>query len=154
MCRALKNFIQATISVVALTILLVFTTVAQTTTASITGRVVDSLGNVVPNATVRATDKGTGQTRSVVTDSDGAYTLTGLTPGRYSATVEAQSFSKALLEDLELNVGTTQTLNFELKPGSVSETVTVTGEQPLVETTRSDIGQSKPFCPQTRDFRY
>ncbi len=120
----------------------VFTVAAQTTTASITGRVVDGLGNVVPNATVTATDKGTGQTRSVVTDSDGAYTLTGLSPGRYRATVEAQSFSKALLEDIELNVGTTQTLNFDLKPGSVTETVNVTAEQPLVETTRSDIGQS------------
>ncbi len=142
MCRALKSFTQTTITLVALTILFVFTAAAQSTTASITGRVVDALGNVVPNATVTATDKGTGQTRSVTTNSDGEYTLTGLTPGRYSATVEAQSFSKALLEDYELNVGTTQTLNFELKPGNVSETVTVTGDQPLVETTRSDIGQS------------
>nr|MDQ3041477.1 carboxypeptidase regulatory-like domain-containing protein [Acidobacteriota bacterium] len=142
MCKALKNFTQTTITLVALTILFVFTAAAQSTTASITGRVVDALGNVVPNATVTATDKGTGQTRSVTTNSDGEYTLTGLTPGRYSATVEAQSFSKALLEDYELNVGTTQTLNFELKPGNVSETVTVTGDQPLVETTRSDIGQS------------
>ncbi|HEV8159953.1 MAG TPA: TonB-dependent receptor, partial [Pyrinomonadaceae bacterium] len=142
MCKALKSFVQTTILFVALMILFVFTAVAQTTTASITGRVVDGLGNVVPNARVTATDKGTGQTRSVVTDSDGAFTLTGLVPGRYSVTVEAQSFSKALLEDYELNVGTTQTLNFELKPGSVSETVTVTSEQPLVETTRSDIGQS------------
>ncbi|MDQ3750514.1 MAG: TonB-dependent receptor [Acidobacteriota bacterium] len=142
MCRALKSFIQTTITCVALMILFVFTATAQTTTASITGRVVDGLGNVVPNARVTATDKGTGQTRSVVTDTDGAYTLTGLAPGRYSATVEAQSFSKALLEDFELNVGATQTLNFGLKPGNVSETVTVTGEQPLIETTKSDINQS------------
>lgn len=142
MCRVLKKCIQTTISLVVLIILFVFTAAAQSTTATITGRVVDGLGNVVPNATVTATDKGTGQTRSVVTDSEGAFTIPGLVPGRYSATVEAQSFSKALLEDLELNVGTTQTLNLELKPGSVSETVNVTSEQPLVETTRSDIGQS------------
>ena len=50
MCRALKSFIQTTISIVALMILFVFTAAAQTTTASITGRVVDALGNVVPNA--------------------------------------------------------------------------------------------------------
>jgi hypothetical protein len=142
MCGALKSFIQTTISLVALMILFVFTVDAQTTTASITGRVVDSLGNVVPNAKVTATDKGTGQTRSIVTDGDGAFTITGLVPGRYSATVEASSFSKTLLENFELNVGTTLTLNFELKPGDVSETVTVTGEQPLVETTRSDIDTS------------
>ena len=142
MCKALKSFNQTTISLVALIILFVFTAVAQTTTASITGRVVDGLGNVVPNATVTATDKGTGQIRSVVTDSDGAFTITALVPGRYSATVEAQSFSKALLEDLELNVGTTQTLNFELKPGSVTETVNVTADQQLIETTRSDLDTS------------
>ncbi|MFN2390942.1 MAG: TonB-dependent receptor domain-containing protein [Pyrinomonadaceae bacterium] len=142
MCRALKSFIQTTISVVALMILFVFTAAAQTSTASITGRVIDSAGNVVPNATVRVTDKGTGQVRTIVTDSEGSYTLTTLTPGRYSATVEAQSFSRALLEDLELNVGTTQTLNFELRPGSVAETVNVTADQQLVETTRSDIDTS------------
>ena len=55
MCRALKSFTQTTISLVALMILFVFTATAQSTTASITGRVVDGLGNVVPNATVTAT---------------------------------------------------------------------------------------------------
>ena len=77
MCRALKSFTQTTISLVALMILFVFTATAQSTTATITGRVVDGLGNVVPNATVTTTDKGTGQTRSVVTDSEGAFTING-----------------------------------------------------------------------------
>jgi hypothetical protein len=142
MCRALKGFTQTTISIVALMILFVFTAIAQTTTASITGRVVDSAGNVVPNATVTITNKGTAQTRSVVTDSDGEYSLTELAAGRYSVTVEATSFSRALLEEIELNVGTRQTVNFDLKPGSVTETVEVTAEGNLIETTRSDIDQS------------
>jgi hypothetical protein len=142
MCRALKSFIQTTMSFVALMILFVFSAAAQTTTASITGRVVDALGNVIPNARVTATDKGTGQTRSVVTDGDGEYSLTELTAGRYSVTVEAPSFSRALLEEIELNVGTRQTVNFDLKPGNVTETVEVTTDGNFIETTRSDIDQS------------
>lgn len=142
MCRALKGFIQTTFSIVALMILFVFTTAAQSTTASITGRVIDSAGNIVPNATVTITNKGTAQARSVVTNSDGEYSLTELSAGKYSVTVEAPSFSRALLEEIELNVGTRQTVNFDLKPGSVTETVEVTTEGNFIETTRSDIDQS------------
>lgn len=115
---------------------------AQVTTAAINGRVVDGQGNVVTGATVTATNKGTGQARTAVTNSDGEFLVSELAPGRYRISVEAASFSKAVLEDAELNVGTRQNLNFELKPGNVSETVTVTMDLPLVETTKSDIGQS------------
>lgn len=115
---------------------------AQVTTAAINGRVVDGQGNVVTGATVTATNKGTGQARTAVTNSDGEFLVSELAPGRYRISVEAASFSKAVLEDAELNVGTRQNLNFELKPGNVTETVTVTMDLPLVETTKSDIGQS------------
>lgn len=142
MCRTLKSFTQATIALVALTFLFVFSGAAQTTTASITGRVVDALGNVVPNATVTVTNKGTAQARSVVTGDDGEYSLTELVAGRYSVTVEAASFSRALLDEIELNVGTRQTVNFDLKPGNVTETVEVTTDGNFIETTRSDIDQS------------
>lgn len=116
--------------------------VAQVTTAAVNGRVVDGQGNVVAGATVTATNKGTGQTRTAVANADGEFVLSELPAGRYSISVEAASFSKALLENAELNVGTRQTLNFELKPGNVSETVTVTMDLPLIETTKSDIDQS------------
>jgi hypothetical protein len=117
-------------------------TSAQVTTATITGRVVDPQGAVVPGAKVTATNRGTGAERTAVTNSDGEYTIPSLAPGRYNIAVEAQSFSRSLVEDTELNVGSRPTFNFELRAGSVTETVTVTGEQPLVETTRSEIGQT------------
>ena len=142
MSKTVKNFTKIMVLSIALMVLSVLTIVAQTTTASVTGRVVDGQGNIVAGATVTATDKGTGQTRTVVTNSDGEYTLTGLPAGTYSMTVEAQSFNKALLESIELNVGTRQTLNFDLKPGNVSETVTVTTEPLLIETTKSEIDTS------------
>lgn len=112
---------------------------AQATTASVTGRVVDGQGNVVPGAKVTAKNRATGSERTAITSSDGDYLIPELAPGRYDITVEAQSFSRALVEDLELNVGARQTINIDLKPGNVSETVTVTMDVPLVETTRSEI---------------
>ena len=115
---------------------------AQVTTATITGRVLDAQGAVVPGAKVTVTNRGTGAERSVVASSDGEYTITSLPPGRYNIAVEAPSFSRTLIEDTELNVGARSTFNVELKAGNVTETVTVTGETPLVETTRSEIGQT------------
>ncbi|HCA59114.1 MAG TPA: hypothetical protein DEP46_14160 [Blastocatellia bacterium] len=113
---------------------------AQVTTATVTGRVLDAQGAVVPGAKVTVTNRGTSAERSVVTNSNGEYTVTSLPPGRYNIAVEAESFSRTLAEDVELNVGARVTYNIELKAGSITETVTVTGDVPLVETTRSEIG--------------
>jgi protocatechuate 3,4-dioxygenase beta subunit len=88
----------------------------QETTAGITGRVLDQNGAAVPNATVTASRAGTGQSRAVQTNENGDYTISDLTPGRYEITVEAPNFSKALVRDAELNIGTRSTLNFDLKP--------------------------------------
>ena len=55
-------------------------------------------------------------------------------------TVEAQSFSKAVVKEIELNIGTKQTLNFDLKPGELTETIEVSADSLLVETTKSELG--------------
>ncbi len=112
---------------------------AQATTGTITGRVVDGNGNVVPGARIVITNRGTGAERSVVTNSSGEYTVPQLVPGRYSIAAEAASFSRALVEEIELNVGARQDVNFELQPGNIAETVTVTTNPPLVETTKSEL---------------
>jgi len=113
---------------------------SQVTTGDITGRVVDSQGAVVPRVTVTAVNKGTSFSRAATTDSTGVFTIAQLPPGRYDVTVQAQGFSKALVQDFELNVGTRPTLNFELKPGQITAEISVTGEAPLVETTTSELG--------------
>ncbi|HYX40726.1 MAG TPA: TonB-dependent receptor, partial [Pyrinomonadaceae bacterium] len=115
---------------------------AQQSTGDITGRVLDQQGGAVPNATVTARSKGTSFSRTTTTNEQGEYTLAELPPGAYEVTVEAKGFSKTLLKDYELNVGATQTQNFELKPGEVSETVEVTAEGALVQTTTSEIGRN------------
>ena len=115
---------------------------AQQTTGSITGTLTDSTGAIVPSGTVTAKSADTGLTRSVKTSSTGTYTITQLPPGGYSVTAEAAGFAKTVRERLELPVGQQVTANFTLKPGSESETVTVTEEVPLVQTTRSELGGS------------
>ena len=129
-------------SLVILPLLLVFVlpAFAQSTTGDISGRVVDSQGRMVSNATVTATNKGTGQSRSATTDDSGDFTINDLPPGPYEVSVEAAGFSKILVRDYELNVGANRTLNIEMKPGEVTAIVEVTADSLAIETTKSDIG--------------
>src|SRR5262249_47865312 len=111
-------------------------------TADITGRVTDSQGNVVPGATVTATNKGTRVARTATTDQAGEYTITQLPPGKYDLSVEAKNFSKAVAENFELNLGAKVSQNFELKPGEISATVQITAAGVAVDTTTSEISKS------------
>ncbi|CAN5176797.1 hypothetical protein BH20ACI2_BH20ACI2_28540 [soil metagenome] len=115
-------------------------TIAQVTTAGITGAVEDSTGRVVPGATVTVTHNATNQVRSVTSGDNGSFSITNLRPGRYTVTVEAASFSRSVIKDVELNVGVTRTMLVELKAGEISEVVEIVADEALIETTRSDIG--------------
>src|SRR5215475_1514528 len=122
------------------TVVFVTTGQAQETTADLTGRVLDSQQRPVKGASVIATNKGTGLSRTSTTDDDGRYTITQLPAGTYDVAVEAQGFSKSVAEKLELNVGATMTQNFEVKPGELTATVVVSSEGARVETTTSEMG--------------
>jgi hypothetical protein len=112
---------------------------AQTTYGEVAGRVLDAQGNATPGATVTATNVGTGLVRSTSSGGIGEYLLTQLPPGRYDVAAELQGFRRALQRDLEVNVGSRLTVNFDLAVGNVTEVVEVTGASPLVQTTTSDI---------------
>lgn len=127
-------------SAVLVSLLLTAPVAAQVTTADITGRVLDQNGAAVASATITARNVGTGQERTVQSDQQGNYTLSELPPGTYDISVEAPNFSKAVVKAREVNVGTTVTLNFDLKPGQITEIVNVTGDALTIETTRSDLG--------------
>ncbi len=126
----------------ALSILLAVPAQAQVTTGDITGRVADAQDKSLPNASVTARNKATGQSRTTTTNEAGEYTLVQLPPGTYEITVESRGFSKALLKDVELNIGATLTQNFDLKPGEISETVEVTSEGALVQASTSDLSRN------------
>jgi hypothetical protein len=129
---------------VALTCLLLsaISAFAQQTTGQITGTLTDSSGAMVPNASVSAKNAENGFVRTTKTSSTGSYTLTELPPGMYVVTTQAQGFAKTVNERVPIQVGQTITLNFNLKTGAANETITVTEEAPLIESTRSDIGGS------------
>ncbi len=114
----------------------------QATTADILGTVEDAGGRVVPGATVTATNAGTNQSRTATTNDSGNFAITNLQPGRYTVTVEAATFSKAVVKDIELNVGANRTVQIELKAGQISEVVEITADDALIEVSKSDIGTS------------
>jgi hypothetical protein len=130
------------LSLVALALILcVVAVIAQEGTASLRGTVTDPNGAVVPNATVSLANQETGiDRRTVTTNESGDYVFTSLTPGIYRVTVEGTGFKRSVKENVRLNVGETQEFNFAMEIGGSSETVVVTSDQPLVETSSSKIG--------------
>lgn len=132
-----------TIGLIILSILLVANSSnAQKTTSDIVGTVVDQSDQAVAGATVTVTSIGTGATRTATTDETGGFRVTNLQPGRYEVSAEAANFSKSVVKDIELNVGVDFSFTMELKPGAISETVEVTAEGALIQTTRSDLDTS------------
>ncbi len=113
---------------------------AQQTTGTITGRVLDAQGAAVPGAAVTALQTATGFTRTVVTDAEGVYRLTALPVGIYDVTTELTGFTTFEQKGIILNVGQTLSIDFGLKVAAVAETITVTGESPLIETSASSVG--------------
>jgi len=136
----LTRFIFGCAGVLFASFLLAAPVTAQVTTADITGRVLDQNGAAVAGATVTARNIGTGQERGAQSDQQGYYTIAELLPGTYEITAEAPNFSKAVVKAREVNVGSTVTLNFDLKPGQITEVVNVSSDQLQIETTRSDLG--------------
>jgi Carboxypeptidase regulatory-like domain/TonB dependent receptor len=116
-----------------------FASSAYAQNAQIAGVVKDSSGAVIPGATITARNVDTGFTRVAVTESGGEYRLPSLPPGRYAVTTELTGFSSESRPDITLIIDQTAVINFTLKPAAVSETVTVTGESPIVDTTKSDV---------------
>jgi hypothetical protein len=114
----------------------------QVTTADLVGRVLDATGLPVVGARVTVTNTDTGLKREVSSSDSGEYAVTLLPPGPYMVTVEKEGFAKSVVEKIELTVGAKQTLDVALKVGAITETVTVTEEPPLIESTRSEIGGS------------
>ena len=126
--------------VVVLCGILAVPAVAQQTTGNITGRVTDQQGGALPGVTVTATQANTGFSRTVVTDGEGLYRLTGLPIGNIDLTMELTGFATLQRKDLVLNVSQTLNLDIQLAVASMSETVTVSGDTPLLETTSSSVG--------------
>src|SRR4029453_581515 len=113
--------------------------VAQITTATISGTIKDATGGVLPGVDVVVSNLDTGLTRSVVTDSNGYFTVSGLAPGRYEARASLQGFRSGLQTGITLQVAQQAGLNMVLQVGATEESITVSGESALVETRSSAL---------------
>src|SRR5437867_3568172 len=113
---------------------------AQEFRATVTGRVTDPDGLAMPGVTVSVINPRTNEVATAVTSTEGVYSLPFLRPGLYTVTAELQGFRKYSQDGVQLEVGQTVALNITLQLGSVSETVTVTGESPLLEVSKADRG--------------
>ena len=113
----------------------------QAVNGTLLGTLTDSAGAVVANAKVTATEVSTGTARATQTNASGNYVFPNLPPGRYSVVTEAQGFKKANRSDLRLDVNSTVRADLTMQPGTVTETIEVTGAAPILQTDRADVAQ-------------
>ncbi len=115
---------------------------AQTPQATISGIITDTTGAIVPGATITAINNATSQRIVVTTNDDGFYVINALPIGEYVIEAEKSGFKKFVRQGLTLSTATTVPLDVQLETGDISETVTVTGETPLLQTRTSDVSQT------------
>jgi hypothetical protein len=108
-------------------------------TGTILGTVLDNTGAVVANATITVTNNATGVSKETKTSSSGDFTVPYLPPGTYKVAVEAAGFQQSVLQDVTLVVAQEARTNFTLKPGAVSETVSVEASAVTLDTDSSEI---------------
>ena len=109
-------------------------------TAQLTGVVTDSSGAVIPDVKVTVTEEATNVSVTHETDSRGIYVFTGLRPSKYTIHVEAPQLASQERKGVVLGVSQQATLDFTLTPGVVTESVTVTGQAPLLDTGNASLG--------------
>src|SRR5438132_5443736 len=126
----------------SLTILLVAcsTGLAQTHQGRILGTVTDQSGAIVRSAKVVITNVDTDVTRRLESNEAGDYVAPNLPPGVYKITVESPGFKKVERSAIRLEVAKDVRIDFQLVPGEISESVTVSEEAPLIETTNDTLG--------------
>src|SRR5436309_14062877 len=111
--------------------------------AAITGVARDASGGVLPGVTVEAASPVLiEKVRSVVTDGTGQFRIVNLLPGSYSVTFSLPGFSTVKREGIELTGTFVATVNGEMKVGALEETITVTGETPIVDVQSAKTQQT------------
>ena len=113
---------------------------AQSDTGRLQGTITDAQGGAIVGASVTVTNTGTGRESTATTDGSGLYTVSALPPGKYHVEIKKENF-KTATADFTLEVSQVQDISLKLVPGSVTTSVTVTAEVPLVDTATSSTGE-------------
>ena len=111
-------------------------------TGTVQGRVTDAQSAVLPGVTVTATSPSALGAQTVVTTETGNYRFPALPPGTWTVTYELAGFNTVRREGIQLSLGFTANINIELALATLQETVTVTGESPVIDTSATRIQQN------------
>lgn len=114
---------------------------SQALNGQIEGAVTDANGAAIPNAAITITNTGTGASRSITSGDDGIYRAPLLPLGSYRVTVDAANFKKLVREGITLTTGQTATVDLILQPGGVQEVVTISGDAPIADVAKIDVGR-------------
>src|SRR5262252_4043407 len=129
----------------------------STTTGAINGKITDASGAVMPGVTVTINSPSMQGTRTDTTGTDGIYRFSAIPPGEYQVKYELAGFETQIREGIRVGLGFTATVNIELKIASLAESVTVSGQSPVVDvaTTKTSTNfdsQQLAALPNARDF--
>jgi hypothetical protein len=113
---------------------------SQAVNATLLGTVTDATGGVVPNAKVTITEINTGVVKTAQTNESGNYNFPDLPPGNYKVSIELAGFKREERANVDVLVNTSRRIDVQLQPGTVSETIEVTGAAPMLQTDRADTG--------------
>ncbi|MFT3744865.1 MAG: TonB-dependent receptor [Pyrinomonadaceae bacterium] len=115
--------------------------IAQEVTGTIVGTVKDANGAVLAGASVTVTDTAKKVVvRTVITNSEGDFSVPNLSPSEYSVTVEASNFKKSVQTGVKVDVGQRRTVDFDLQAGNVAETVTIEADRVTIDSTSATGG--------------
>jgi hypothetical protein len=114
---------------------------AQKIDATLRGKILDTDGQVLPGVKILATNIKTGEEFIAYSSEYGRYLLPALPASVYEIKAELEGFATQVLKDVELKIGQEAIIDITLKLATVSETIVVTGETPLVEVTKSHMGE-------------
>jgi hypothetical protein len=109
-------------------------------TGALTGAIKDPSGSIIKDAQVSVTSIATAQNRTTLTGNDGSYKVVLLPPGKYKVKISMAGFQTAEISSVTINVTETAVLNYTLKIGMPSETVTVAANAEILQTTTSTLG--------------
>ena len=140
MIRYVGSAVARALCLAVLSLGLATAAVAQSVSGTILGTVTDSTGAVVAGAKVTIINEGTGLTRTVVADVNGEYTAPALPTGHYTITSEMTGFKTVALSNVEVGVDQRVRINVKHEVGAMTESVSVTADTPLLQTSSSELG--------------
>ncbi|MDQ6707968.1 MAG: carboxypeptidase-like regulatory domain-containing protein, partial [Acidobacteriota bacterium] len=114
---------------------------AQETSASITGKIIDPSGAPISNATVKATDEQRGTIWPTNTNADGIFVFPRIPVGTYEIRVEAAGFKTAVRPHIGLELNARDRIDVQMEIGAVTENVTVAADSAILQTDTTQVGE-------------